>query len=96
MHINKFKQHEAIYEWNSFQANRTDIPVRLFGITDGKIDADGNGFVDYINIKEAKKEFAELNAQTGSKNFTMAMNVPGLQGYLTFSTWLHFKHNKFA
>lgn len=96
MNINRFKQHEAIYEWNSFQANRIDMPVRLFGIIDAKISEDGNGFVDYINIEEAKKDFSELNATKGSKNFTMAMNVPGLQGYLTFSTWQHFKHNKFA
>jgi hypothetical protein len=96
MQIQRFHQYENIKEWNSVQPNRTDIPVRLFGIIEGNIDPNGNGFTDYINIEEARKDFPELHPTKGSKNFTMAMNVAGLQGHLTFSTWQHFKHNQFA
>ena len=88
-------------EYNSFNPESIHLRVRLCGVTKegdakAKIDKKGNSFVDYLNIEEAQKDFPELHPLKGSKNFTMAINVPGLQGYLTFSTWKHFKHNKFA
>lgn len=92
---------QRLNEYNTFKPESEINPVRLYGVTKNgdkkaKIDKSGNGFLEYINIEEAKKDFPELDPVKGSKNFTMAIKVPGLQGYLVFSTWKHFKHNKFA
>lgn len=92
---------ERVNEYNSFNPESKFKLVRLCGVTKegdekAKIDKNGNGFVDYQNIDEALKDFPELDPLKGSTKFTMAMNVPGLQGFLVFSTWKHFKHNKFA
>jgi hypothetical protein len=92
---------QRLNEFNSFNPESTTLLVRLCGVTKegdakAKIDKKGNGYVDYQNLEEAQKDFPELDSIKGSKNFTMGMKVPGLQGYVVFSTWKHFKHNKFA
>jgi len=88
-------------EYNSFKENGENCLVRIYGISKendkkAKINKDGNGFVDYQNLEEAKKDFSELDPHNGSTKFTKSYSAPGLQGYLVFSTWKHFKHNKFA
>jgi hypothetical protein len=57
-------------EWRGYKPN---MPVQVVGVKNGKITSNGGGVEIFKNLKDAQKEYSDLDPEENSKRFTWVM-----------------------
>ena len=57
-------------EWKGYRPN---MPVKVVGVSNGKITSNGNGVEIFKNLKDAQKKYSDLDPEENTKRFTWVM-----------------------
>ena len=57
-------------EWKGYRPN---MPVKVVGVSNGKITSNGNGVEIFKNLKDAQKKYSDLDPKENTKRFTWVM-----------------------
>jgi len=57
-------------EWKGYRPN---MPVKVVGVSNGKITSNGNGVEIFKNLKDAQEKYSDLDPEENTKRFTWVM-----------------------